>query len=66
VGQWRLQSKTIQLKLLLLETNTNTFIEIVIRLHLENFNKMNCELMLTYDTPHICSMCIKTNQVGKQ
>jgi hypothetical protein len=27
---------------------------------------MNCELMLTYDTPHICSMCIKTNQVGKQ
>ena len=32
-------------------------------------NKMNCELMLTYDTPahvHICSMCIKTNQVGKQ
>jgi hypothetical protein len=38
VGQWRLQSKTIQLKLLLLETNTNTFIEIVIRLHLENFN----------------------------
>jgi len=29
-------------------------------------NKMNSELMLTYDTPHICSMCIKTNQVGKQ
>jgi len=26
------------------------------------FNKMNCELMLTYDTPaYICSMCIKTN-----
>ena len=32
------------------------------------YNKMNCELMLTYDTPppHICSMCIKTNYVGKQ
>jgi hypothetical protein len=43
-------------------------------------NKMNCELMLTYDTPalrqtgsrnltknvHISSMCIKTNKVGKQ
>ena len=30
-----------------------------------NANKMNCELMLTYDSPHICSMCIKTNQIGR-
>ncbi|VVM26219.1 hypothetical protein BSPWISOXPB_4423 [uncultured Gammaproteobacteria bacterium] len=36
-GQWRLQSKQF-IKTPLLETNTNTFIEIVIRLHLENFN----------------------------
>ena len=41
-------------------------------------NKMNCELMFTYDTPaeknatknghiqNVCSMCIKINKVGKQ
>jgi hypothetical protein len=30
------------------------------------YNKMNCEISSLVIPLHICSMCIKTNQIGKQ